>query len=120
MSLPREINKNEAPGPSSRQHGGTGALARLYWMLGGNAIVGYMAVAIGRHSHALSWRDLLYWAAAGSLVVVRYLDVTLLDGTTADGERATGSDWRRYSTVALLICACVWVAAHVVALIMGR
>jgi len=120
MSLPRERHRNEDSSPRSPRHGTAGAIARIYWFLGGNVIVGYFAVAIAQHPYAWSSRDLAYWVAVASLVTVRYIDVALLDGTTADGDRATLSDWRRYSTFLLLICGSGWVGAHAVGLVIGR
>lgn len=110
----------EADDLEARRPSGWGGLARLYWMLLGNAIVGYTSVAIAQHTHSLSWRDLLFWSAATSLVAVRYLDVTVLGGTTADGARAMVSHWRRYSIVVLLVSAGCWAAAHAVAFVMGK
>ena len=120
MALSREKPRDEAPSFSSRDGTVAAALARLYWMLAGNFVASFLAFGIALHGHGLSWRDLAYAAAVASLVAVRFVDVTRLGGTTADGDPATRSDWRRYSTVLLLIGGGVWIVAHGVAFVLGR
>jgi hypothetical protein len=107
------------PEPSSSSSGALGAAARLYWMLAGNAALGLLAALIAKTSAALSWLDLAYWAVFASLIAVRYADVALLGGSSADGVPATRTHWRRYSVVLSLICVAVWVAARAAALLIG-
>jgi hypothetical protein len=87
----RKSDPEEAPASS----GAVGAAARLHWMLVGNAALGFLAVFIAQTSGGLSWFDLAYWMVFASLVAVRYADVTLLGGSTADGLPATRSHWLR-------------------------
>jgi hypothetical protein len=108
----RRIESSEAAPRSS----GLGTLARIYWMLAGNAALGLVAALIATSSSALSWLDLAYWAIVSSLVAVRYADVTVLGGTTADGAPATRAHWRRYAAALSIACAAVWAAAHAAAL----
>lgn len=95
--------------------GGVGILARIYWMFAGNAALAVVAALIASSGATLSWRDLAYGAIASSLVAVRYADVTVLGGTTADGTAATRAHWRRYAVALSAVCAAVWVLAHVAA-----
>jgi hypothetical protein len=93
----------------------TGALARLYWMLGGNAALSILAIGIAQQGPERTWvTDASFWAVAGSLVLVRYLDIALLGGTTASGEPGSLRDWYQYSWRLLLVALAVWIIAHAV------
>jgi hypothetical protein len=113
MPAPQRRVESPEPDPNSS---GLGFLARIYWMLAGNAILGLVAAKIAASSATLSWLDLAYWGLVVSLVAVRYADVTVLDGTTADGARATRAHWRRYAAVLSIVCVSVWALAHLAAL----
>jgi len=95
-----------------------GVVARLYWMLGGNAVLYLAAVAITQQGHERAWTaDAAFLAAAASLVLVRYVDIALLGGATASGEPASRSDWHRYAGRLLLLALAAWIIARAVALI---
>jgi hypothetical protein len=95
-----------------------GALARLYWMLVGNAVLSFVALAIAQQRHEGAWTtDAIFWTAVASLVIVRYLDIALLGGATAAGEPASMRDWYRYAGRLLVLTLAVWIVAHAVALI---
>ena len=92
-----------------------GAVARLYWMLVGNAVLFLIAIAIVQQGNERAWTtDAGFWTAVGSLVLVRYVDVALLGGATTSGEPASFSDWYRYVGRLLLVALAVWIAAHLV------
>jgi hypothetical protein len=85
-------------------------------MLVGNAILTLVAVAIAQQGRDRAWAtDATFWTAVASIVIVRYLDIALLDGATASGEPASLSDWRRYTARLLLIALVVWIVVHAVA-----
>lgn len=93
----------------------TGAFARLYWMLGGNAALSLLAIGIVQHGPERTWvTDAVFWTVAASLVLVRYLDIAWLGGTTASGEPASLRDWHRYSWRLLLVALAVWIIAHAI------
>jgi hypothetical protein len=117
MALPQERQRDEVSCSAPRVTGAA-FLARFYWVLAGNAIAGFLAVSIALHGHAVSWRDLAYGAAVASMIAVRFVDVTRLSGTTADGAPATLSAWRRYAIMLLLVCAGVWMGAHGIAFVL--
>jgi hypothetical protein len=95
-----------------------GAVARLYWMLVGNAGVYVVAIAITQQGHERAWAtDAAFWMAVASLVLVRYVDIALLGGATASGEPASFGDWYRYAGRLLLLSLAVWIIAHAVVLI---
>lgn len=117
--MPAPVPKNE-PAQVLASSGAFGVVARLYWMLAGNAALGLLAALIATTSAALSWFDLAYGVVFASLIAVRYADVFLLGGSTADGVPATRTHWRRYSVVLSLICVAVWVVARAAAILVGR
>jgi hypothetical protein len=98
--------------PAVSQQSAAGCLARLFWTLGGNMALVFGALFIAQAPARLSIYDLAYWGIALLLVATRYVDITHLGGTTADGEPATLSHWRRYTFAVLGICAAIWVMAH--------
>lgn len=83
-----------------------GILARLYWVLFGNAgLVGTGAWMFYEESLV---PDVFFWLFAGSLLAVRYVDIYRLHGTTFRGQRASKATWWRYSVMLLAVSAAVW------------
>jgi hypothetical protein len=92
-----------------------GAVARLYWMLGGNGALTLIAIGIAQRRPDHEWiADAAFWTVMASLILVRYIDIALLGGTTATGDPATFREWRRYTTWLLLLGLVLWVVAHAV------
>jgi hypothetical protein len=92
-----------------------GAVARLYWMLAGNAVVYLLALAIAQQEHQpTSTTDVVFGAAVVSLIL-RYLDITRLGGATAAAEPASLGEWYRYVVWLLLLSLTVWIIARAVA-----
>jgi hypothetical protein len=104
------------PHPPKQVHSTlTGALARFYWMLGGNAALSLTAIGIAQQGPECTWvADFTFWAVAASLVLVRYLDIALLGGTTASGDPASVGAWYGYSWRLLLVASAVWIIAHAI------
>ena len=101
------------PTTSSAQTGALGCLVRLYWMMLGHAVLFFSLLLIARAGGlALSAADVVYWAAVFSLVVIRYVDVRYLGGSTSTGQPASLSDWRRYALLLTLLSLVAWAAAH--------
>ena len=93
----------------------TGCLVRLFWMGAGNLILALAAIAIAQNHFGpfvLTWTDVLFWLTAAALPIVRYVDIRLLDGATADNQPATMSHWRRYTVTVLAASLVLWVGAH--------
>ncbi|HEX5042493.1 MAG TPA: hypothetical protein VFV75_06280 [Candidatus Polarisedimenticolaceae bacterium] len=90
------------------------ALARLYWMLLGNAALVLLAAAL-LHDPAWSWRDATFFATAASVVLVRAVDSLRLGGLTADGKPSTAAHVRRHAIVMVLCSGVAWAAAKVIA-----
>ena len=85
-------------------------------MLAGNGILCLTALAIAQQRRERAWTaDAIFWTVVASLVIVRYLDIAHLGGTTAAGEPASLRDWYRYAGCLLLLALGVWIVAHAVA-----
>jgi hypothetical protein len=91
--------------PSSELPGnGLGALVRIAWLAVGTIAILVLAMSIAsRPAWSLGVRDVLFWGVTAGTAILRYIDVTKLDGQTTRGERATTGDLVRY-VVGLAIC----------------
>jgi hypothetical protein len=90
-----------------------GAVARLYWMLAGNAILYLLALTIVQQGHRrASTTDVAFFAVVASLILVRYLDIAWLGGATASGKPASLGDWYRYVAWLLPLSLAVWIIAR--------
>jgi hypothetical protein len=90
-----------------------GILARIWWMLFGNAVLALSLIFILRHEGGFFHSaDGVFWVVVATLILVRYLDVKFWAGQTATGRYASMTDWLRY-VVLLLACSVVlWGIAH--------
>jgi hypothetical protein len=88
-------------------------MARLFWMVVGNAVLAFSAVFILENkSGFFHAADVVFWCAAGVLIVVRYLDIRFCNGLTAVGTPASMRHWVRYVVVLLVVSTVVWILAH--------
>ena len=97
--------------PETEATGVAGCFARLFWMLGGLALLALVSIWI-YDQHSFSFRDLGFWALILSLVLVRYADIRYLHGYTAEGKPATMTHWRRYSVGLLAGALGLWLVLH--------
>jgi hypothetical protein len=103
-----------------RQGTAAGVLARLFWLLVGNAILAISLVFIlHNRSGFFHAADGVFWITAMALVLVRYLDIRYFHGQTATGAPASIRHWVRYA-VGLAVCAAAgWVLAHAVSYLLA-
>ncbi|MCK6449025.1 MAG: hypothetical protein L6Q99_21730 [Planctomycetes bacterium] len=95
----------------------SGCLISLGWLVGGNVLLAALAVLIARNDPwTLTTRDLLFWAVVVAVVLLRYLDLTRFTRRTADGDRATPRDFRRYGMSFGGFWLCVWLLGQSVGL----
>jgi len=88
---------------------GSGCLLRLYWMFGGNVVLLFLAVfLVQKHYEFPSWLDLVYLIIVATLLAVRYIDISYMQGETAEGKPASASDFRMYAHILLIISSIVW------------
>ncbi len=85
-------------------------------MIAGDAVLVFSAVYIvtAERGWRLGLADAIFWAAAATLLVARFLDIGWYRGTTASGEPATMAHWRRYAVLLLLVSVGLWAGAHFV------
>jgi len=104
--------------PPAEHTGCLASIVRVLWFVVGNAALLLLAVLI-TEEEALSGLDIAFWAIVVALILLRYIDITRLNGLTSDGEPASLQHWRRFSLLLLLIAGGVWVLAHGVTRLMA-
>jgi len=102
-----------SPQTVDKQSAAPGVMARLWWMLLGNAILAFSLIFIyenkGGFFHAADW---VFWITVATLVVARYLDIRFFHGQTATGAPASMRHWVKYVVLLLALSATVWALAH--------
>jgi hypothetical protein len=82
-------------------------------MLAGNAALILMFFLImGRGE--FTGIDIAYWAVIVTLILLRFVDITRLNGMTANAEPATTVHWRRYAILLLTIAGSAWILLHII------
>lgn len=90
-----------------------GCLIRLFWMIVGNALLFFCAMAIAQGTSSLFEPiDALFWILVGSLLITRYVDIRYFNGMTSDGDAATMADFKRYALLLGFIAIGLWIGAH--------
>jgi hypothetical protein len=65
--------------------------------------------------YSIAAADAVFWATAGLVIAVRYLDIKRFHGQTVTSQPATMAHWRRYAVFMLGISLVIWSLAHVMA-----
>jgi hypothetical protein len=103
------------PQTTDKQSTGLGIIARLWWMLLGNAILAFSILFIVENKDGFfRIADLVFWTAVGTLVLVRYLDIRLLNGLTVTGSPASIRHWVKYVAILVACSTTTWALAHAV------
>ncbi len=102
----------EQPKPQDEPMGCLPSLLRFTWMALGNAAL-FLCASLVAKGTALVVMDIMYFAVAIGLIVVRYIDITKFKGQTSEGMPATLAHWRRYAILTALISTGVWVLARI-------
>ena len=97
-----------------------GLLARLFWMLVGNAILVISGVSILHNEKGFHTADAIFWITAAILIPVRYLDIKFWEGGTSTGGPATMTDWRRYVVTLTGISGGIWAILHLAVYLTGK
>jgi hypothetical protein len=96
-----------------KQGSGAGVLARLWWMLLGNAVLGLCLILIFEcRNGVLCTSDAVFWFTVASLALVRYFDVKFLGGCTAIGAPASMRHWVRYTALLIVCSGLLWALVH--------
>jgi hypothetical protein len=88
-----------------------GLVVRMIWLLAGNAALLMLAILIFQ-KRGFTVLDVGFWAVVAALVLLRYVDITRLQGLTSDSEPATLKHWRVYAIKLAVASAAIWGAAH--------
>jgi hypothetical protein len=120
MSFPKGPAMSRSPNlrPDSHvpQQSGLGYLARFIWMLIGPAVaIISLMVMFQNQQSRFSSADAVLWCAVVACVVLRYIDVSRLNGLKATGEPASITDWLRYAIVVVAVALVLWGIARRVA-----
>jgi hypothetical protein len=100
---------------SGKQGSALGILARFFWMFIGNFILFFSIICIFEYKSGLfHTADAVFWITVAALVIVRYLDINLLDGLTATGLPASMANWTKYVTLLLICSTAVWTVSHAI------
>ena len=87
------------PTPDESQ-GCLGVLLRLFWMVGGVAILIFAGLDMVLKNHGAS-TIVLYWLTVVAIIVARFVEIRFFRGQTLDGKPATMRHWIRH--IALLL-----------------
>ena len=105
--------------PQSPQAGCLSTIARIVWMMVGNAAL-LVLVALIALKRSFSALDIAYWATVVALLVIRYVDIKYLKGLTTNVQPATMKDWSRHARLLFMIAGGVWAVVRFAVLFLGR
>jgi len=103
--------RTEEKRPRFASNGALALMVRLTWMAYGNIAVALLAVLIVQ-ARDFSALDVAFWGVVGTMVSVRYVDVTRFGGLTAEGEPASIRHWRRYASGLVGVSLLLWMVVH--------
>jgi hypothetical protein len=87
------------------------ALLRFTWMVLGNLALLFCAAFVAKGTAPIAM-DIVFFAVAIALIVIRYVDIAKLNGETSDSKPATLAHWRRYSILVVIISTGLWALAR--------
>jgi hypothetical protein len=90
------------------------ALTRMAWLFFGIFAMWFCALFIAmRKAPGIS--DILFGILAVAVIIIRYIDIKVFRGETADNAPATLKDWRRYTIRLILMAGILYAAAKTAA-----
>jgi hypothetical protein len=87
------------------------ALLRFAWMVLGNLALLFCAAFVAKGTATVAM-DILFFAVAIGLIVIRYVDIAKFKGETSDSKPATLAHWRRYAGLVVVISTGLWALAR--------
>jgi hypothetical protein len=89
-------------------------MVRVGWLVATPAVVAVTAAVLVRDDGgSVVGLSIAYWGSVLAMLVLRYVDIVKLGGTTADGEPASRAHLRRYAVGVVSVTAAVYVLALV-------
>ena len=111
----KKVSQSPATPVDSEKYTPLGSiLTRIYWMVFGHFGIVILAFVIASNN-APWFVNFIYFLLVASIIVIRYVDITVYKGETVDGDPATLKDWRRYSLIVLGYTVLLYTAVKVVA-----
>lgn len=97
--------------PQVEQSSFLALIVRLTWMAFGNLLLIFIAFSIAQQKAGIVL-DVIFWAVVAGLIFIRYIDIKVFQGHTAENEPATLQHWRKYSLLLIIISALLWIVSH--------
>jgi hypothetical protein len=90
-------------------------MIRLTWTTLGNFLLFIILILIIAGSQEVrSVLNFVYCAVVAGLILIRYIDIKVFSGHTADNEPATLKDWLTYSAGLILMAGFFWIIAQAI------
>ena len=109
---------NNIPIQNNPQNEKSSALARmirLTWKtLGYFVLFIILILIIAGTQEARSVLNFVYCAVVAGIILIRYIDIKVFYGDTADNEPATLKEWLRYSVGLILMAGFFWIGAQAI------
>lgn len=97
--------------PEPAPMGCMGLIMRMLWLIVGNMAL-YIIAAVIFMRHTFSYIDIVFWVVIAGLILIRYIDITRMNGLTSNNKPATLKHWRMYVIKLLAASAALWGLAH--------
>lgn len=112
---PSSLTTRDNDGDSEEYAPAASGLVRLLWVfLGPAGLIAYCFVLAQRDLQMFSVLSLGFWVLVAGVALLRYVDLRVFGGTTAEGKPSTMADVQRYAVVLGGSAGAGWFIAHMV------
>jgi hypothetical protein len=91
-----------------------GMVARIYWMLIGHSAIIFSAMYIASGKSPII-TNTVFFLLVMSLILIRFIDIKIYKGQTAEGEPATMKHWQRFTAIVLGYSSAIWLLVFLIA-----
>jgi hypothetical protein len=96
--------------PSESEGGCLSELVRWLWLFIGPAVLVFGAIYVARGGTSIL-PDLIYVTLVVGLLVIRYIDIRVFKGITANDKKATMKDWLRFTVILVILSGLLYALA---------
>ena len=96
--------------PSDSKGGCLSELIRWLWLFIGPAVIVFCAIYVAK-GEASILPEVIYVGLVVGLVVIRYIDIRVFKGITANDKKATMKDWLRYTIILVSLSGLLYALA---------
>jgi hypothetical protein len=96
--------------PSESEGGCLSELIRWLWLFIGPAAIVFCAIYVAKGEASII-PEIIYVTLVVGLIVIRYIDIRVYKGTTANDKKATIKDWLRYTIILVLLSGLLYAIA---------